>query len=269
MCSACSSPQSPRVRSASLRLCPRAVSDYSTRGGTSANTSRSTIPWDWSSRSCCVKTFSLTPAIDRRSSPWRLGPSWSCHRISGFHFPPTTETAASKAHEYLLPAKAAAMAQYCHPGGYRTSKWVLVGEAAATHSDGMKISVLGLGHGHRDRHSPDRRGPPSKGLEPHTVAGNPIYRPRDSLDRPGRSLCQCGPCRRLDPGQQCSARHSRLGTRRGPRIAGGQPQLGHPRQCSSVESVGSRARGSLLGRCDGDAVDDRGAEWIEHARCGK
>ncbi len=71
------------------------MSEYSTRGGTSAYTSRCTMPSSSSSRRCELSTFSVTPGTARRNSPKRQVRSFSAHRMSTFHLPPITSIAAS------------------------------------------------------------------------------------------------------------------------------------------------------------------------------
>jgi hypothetical protein len=57
------------------RLCPSGVREYSTLGGTSGKTRRSTNPLRSSSRSVWVSAFLEMPPICVRSLEWRLGPS--------------------------------------------------------------------------------------------------------------------------------------------------------------------------------------------------
>ena len=57
-----------------LRVCPRSVREYSTRGGTSANTSRWTIPDSSMVRRLVVSTFWEIPPIERCSSLNRMTP---------------------------------------------------------------------------------------------------------------------------------------------------------------------------------------------------
>src|SRR5690606_37663253 len=94
-------PQRPSGSSAALSAVPSAVSEYSTRGGTSRYTSRCTIPSSASSRNCWMSIFSEIPGSPRLSSPNRRTPfSCNSHRISDFHLPPTTSIAGSIPQKY-------------------------------------------------------------------------------------------------------------------------------------------------------------------------
>ena len=62
------------------------------------NTLRSIIPSLSSSRSCWVNIFCVAAGIARRNSLKRLAPSLRLKRITGFHLPPITCTAALTGH---------------------------------------------------------------------------------------------------------------------------------------------------------------------------
>lgn len=71
-----------------FRLRPRSVREYSTRGGTSAYTSRCTRPFASIARSWTVSTFWETLPTHFFSSPKRLVPVIRSRRINTFHLSP-------------------------------------------------------------------------------------------------------------------------------------------------------------------------------------
>ncbi len=74
---------------------PRGVMAYTTRGGVSAYTVRSTIPVLCRSRSCLESVRCVIPAIERFSSENRLVPWKSCSRTAAFQRPPTMRAVVS------------------------------------------------------------------------------------------------------------------------------------------------------------------------------
>src|ERR1700737_969170 len=62
-------PHSQRGASALPRVLPKAVREYSTFGGISPKSTRSTIPSACNSLSCCISTLSLTLPTARLNSP--------------------------------------------------------------------------------------------------------------------------------------------------------------------------------------------------------
>ena len=74
---------------------PRGVMAYTTRGGVSAYTVRSTIPVLCRSWSCLESVRCVIPAIERFSSENRLVPWKSCSRTAAFQRPPTMRAVVS------------------------------------------------------------------------------------------------------------------------------------------------------------------------------
>jgi hypothetical protein len=74
---------------------PRGVMAYTTRGGVSAYTVRSTIPVLCRSRSCWESVLCLMPVIERFSSENRFAPWRSCSRTAAFQRPPTIRAVVS------------------------------------------------------------------------------------------------------------------------------------------------------------------------------
>ncbi|MNI72250.1 hypothetical protein D3C73_1281790 [compost metagenome] len=84
------------MRSTGSRLCPYSVKEYSTLGGTSAYTLRSTSWSSSSSRSWLVSIFCVIWGMSFFSSLKRLVPSRPrCHRMISFHLPPMTARVSS------------------------------------------------------------------------------------------------------------------------------------------------------------------------------
>ena len=67
------------------RVFPKSVNLYSTRGGTSRETSLSIIPFSSNERRLAVNTFWLTPLSDFFNSPKRLVPVNKSLKISIVH----------------------------------------------------------------------------------------------------------------------------------------------------------------------------------------
>ena len=70
-----------------LRVIPNSLNEYSTLGGISGNTFRTTIPCSSNSRSCCVNVFVVILPKNRCNSLKRIVPLYKCHNIFSFHFP--------------------------------------------------------------------------------------------------------------------------------------------------------------------------------------
>jgi hypothetical protein len=95
MAAECDLPQWHIVSSNGRRDLPRGVMAYTTRGGVSAYTVRSTIPVLCRSRSCLDSVRCLMPVIERFSSENRLVPWKSCSRTAAFQRPPTMRAVVS------------------------------------------------------------------------------------------------------------------------------------------------------------------------------
>src|SRR5687768_1413046 len=78
-----------------LSVRPRGASEYSTFGGTCANTFRRTRPSASISRSCWISIFCVHPPTARLSSENRYGRSNSRYRMRTFHRPPITASVDS------------------------------------------------------------------------------------------------------------------------------------------------------------------------------
>ena len=89
MAAECDLPQWHIESNNGRRDLPRGVMAYTTRGGVSAYTVRSTIPVLCRSRSCLESVRCVIPAIERFSSENRLVPWKSCWRTAAFQRPPT------------------------------------------------------------------------------------------------------------------------------------------------------------------------------------
>ncbi len=74
---------------------PRGVMAYTTRGGVSAYTVRSTIPVLWRARSCWESVRWVIPVIERFSTENRFVPWKSCSRTAAFQRPPTMRAVVS------------------------------------------------------------------------------------------------------------------------------------------------------------------------------
>ena len=88
-------PQRHIVSSNGRRDLPRGVMAYTTRGGVSAYTVRSTIPALCRSRSCWESVRCVIPEIERFSSENRLVPWKSCSSTAAFQRPPTIRAVVS------------------------------------------------------------------------------------------------------------------------------------------------------------------------------
>ena len=95
MAAECDLPQWHIVSSNGRRDFPRGVMAYTTRGGVSGNTVRSTIPVLCRSRSCWASVRCVMPVIPRFSSENRLVPWKSCSRTAAFQRPPTMRAVVS------------------------------------------------------------------------------------------------------------------------------------------------------------------------------
>src|SRR5439155_17327399 len=95
MAAECDLPQWHIASSNGRREPPKGVMAYTTRGGVSAYTVRSTIPVLCRSRSCWESVRCVIPAIDRFSSENRLVLSKSCSRMAPFQRPPTIRAVVS------------------------------------------------------------------------------------------------------------------------------------------------------------------------------
>src|SRR5712664_2038946 len=95
MAAECDLPQWHMVTSNGRRDFPRGVMAYTTRGGVSAYTVRSTIPVFRRSRSCWESVRCVIPVIARFSSENRLVPWKSCSRTAAFQRPPTIRAVVS------------------------------------------------------------------------------------------------------------------------------------------------------------------------------
>src|SRR6266478_3777429 len=95
MAAECDLPQWHIASSNGRRDLPRGVIAYTTRGGVSAYTVRSTIPVFCRSRSCWESVRCVIPVIERFSSENRLVPWKSCSRTAAFQRPPTIRAVAS------------------------------------------------------------------------------------------------------------------------------------------------------------------------------
>jgi hypothetical protein len=95
MAAECDLPQWHMVSSKGRRDLPRGVMAYTTRGGVSAYTVRSTIPVLCRWRSCWESVRCVMPVIERFSSENRLVPWKSCSRTAAFQRPPTMRAVVS------------------------------------------------------------------------------------------------------------------------------------------------------------------------------
>jgi hypothetical protein len=95
MAAECDLPHSHMASSNGHRDFPRGVISYSTRGGVSAKTVRSTIPVFCKSRSCWESVRCVIPLTARFSSENRLVPWKSCSRTAAFQRPPTIRAVVS------------------------------------------------------------------------------------------------------------------------------------------------------------------------------
>src|SRR6266481_5517537 len=95
MAAECDLPQWHIVSSNGRRDFPRGVMAYTTRGGASGYTVRSTIPVLCRSRSCWASVRCVMPVIPRFSSENRLVPWKSCSRTAAFQRPPTMRAVVS------------------------------------------------------------------------------------------------------------------------------------------------------------------------------
>src|SRR5712691_3488612 len=95
MAAECDFPQWHIVSSNVRRDLPRGVMAYTTRGGVSAYTVRSTIPVLCRSRSCWERVRCVIPVIARFSSENRFVPWKSCSRVAAFQRPPTIRAVVS------------------------------------------------------------------------------------------------------------------------------------------------------------------------------
>ena len=98
MAAECDLPQWHIASSNGRRDFPRGVMAYTTRGGLSGYTVRSTIPVLCSSRSCWASVRCVIPVIPRFSSENRLVPWKSCSRTPAFQRPPRIRTVVSTGH---------------------------------------------------------------------------------------------------------------------------------------------------------------------------
>src|SRR6185312_16888621 len=83
---------------------PFSVSAYSTRGGTSGNMWRSTIPSSSSARSRNDSVRGLIPSSERSSSQNRRFPSARSRITRSVHLPQTTSAVLQTGHSELLAA---------------------------------------------------------------------------------------------------------------------------------------------------------------------
>jgi hypothetical protein len=95
MAAECDLPQWHIESSSGRRDLPRGVMAYTTRGGVSAYTVRSTIPVLCRSRSCWESVRCVIPVMERFSSENRLVPRKSCSRTAAFQRPPTMRAVVS------------------------------------------------------------------------------------------------------------------------------------------------------------------------------
>jgi hypothetical protein len=95
MAAACDLPQWHIASSNGSRDFPSGVTAYTTRGGVSACTVRSTIPVPRRSRSCWESVRCVIPGIARFNSENRLTPWRSCSRTAAFQRPPTIRAVVS------------------------------------------------------------------------------------------------------------------------------------------------------------------------------
>ncbi len=95
MAAECDLPQWHIISSNGRREPPRGVTAYTTRGGVSAYTVRSTIPVLCRSRSCWESVRCEIPLMARFSSENRLVPWKSCSRTAAFQRPPTIRAVVS------------------------------------------------------------------------------------------------------------------------------------------------------------------------------
>jgi hypothetical protein len=95
MAAECDLPQWHIESSNGRRELPRGVMAYTTRGGVSAYTVRSTIPVLCRWRSCWESVRCVIPVIERFSSENRLVPWKSCSRTAAFQRPPTMRAVVS------------------------------------------------------------------------------------------------------------------------------------------------------------------------------
>jgi hypothetical protein len=77
---------------------PFAVSEYSTRGGTSGKVSRATMPCASSSRNRSESVRGLMPARERSSSQKRVRPSDRSRMMRIVHFPQMMSAVAQTGH---------------------------------------------------------------------------------------------------------------------------------------------------------------------------
>ncbi len=94
----CLAPHAEISRSMGSVDLPKSVNAYSTRGGTSGNTVRSTSPSPSSSRNCATSIRSEIPGMSFRNSLYRFLPSVRLNNIEGFHRPPITDRACDMPH---------------------------------------------------------------------------------------------------------------------------------------------------------------------------
>jgi hypothetical protein len=112
-----------RTRSTGPNFLPKAVIEYSTRTGISANISRLINPSRSNSRNCCVRTFcEMRGMFSRRTLKWSgFRDSISYQRITGFHRPPISIRSSSIGH--MLAMRLALIAF-----GNQVSIWFLVSD---------------------------------------------------------------------------------------------------------------------------------------------